>query len=56
MIILPLFYVKFEQCLLKLQSQALTSKLTPIASILTRQHYISHFHFDNKLLIKKIIN
>ena len=59
MIILSPFYVRFEQCLLKLQSEALTSKLTPlrpIASILTRQRYITHFHFDNKLLIKKIIN
>jgi len=57
MIILQPFHVRFGQCLLKLQSQSLTSKLTSlrlIPSILIRQkYYIAHFYFDNKLLIKQ---
>jgi hypothetical protein len=57
MIILQLFLVRFGQCLLKLQSQSLTTKLTPlriIPSILIRQkYYFAHFYYDNKLLIKQ---
>jgi len=45
------------QRLLKLQSQVLTTKLTPfrlIPSILIRQkYYTTHFHFDNQLLLKQ---
>jgi hypothetical protein len=57
MIILQLFHVRFGQCLLKLQRQVFPTEQTPlrlISSILIRQkYYTTHFHFDNKLLIKQ---
>jgi len=57
MIILQPLHERFEQCLLKLQSQVLSTELTslkPIPSILIRQKYFTaHFHFANKLLIKQ---
>jgi len=44
-----IFHMRFGQCLLKLQSQALTAELTPlrlIPSILIRQkYYTTHVYF-----------
>jgi len=57
MFILQLFHMRFEQCLLKLQSQVFTTKQTPLRLIpfifISQKYYTTRFHFDNKLLIKQ---
>jgi len=59
MVILQLFHVRFELCLLKLHSQVFTTEQTPfklILYILIRQkYYTTRFHFENKLLIEQKI-
>jgi len=56
MIILHSFHVRSRQCLSKLQSQTLTTELTPLrlsSSVLIRQKYhTTTFNIDKKLLIK----
>jgi len=57
MIILQLFHVRFGECFLKLQSQVFTIEQTPLKLIhfilIGQKYYTTHFHFDNKLLIKQ---
>ena len=57
MIILHMFYVRFGQCISKLQSQILTTKLTSLRLIhsilITHKYYTAHFNFDSELLIKQ---
>jgi len=56
-IILQLFHARFGQFILKLQSQALTTILTPLKHIpfilINQKYYITHFYFDNISLIKQ---